>query len=391
MASAWAWSIGLVILGCDFLSLDLVGYRASFSYFFFAFAAFFTLWAEKREFGTRISLYRLHDALIFSPWKYLLLYFLWISVFSPFTADPFRSLLYSANGWFSLLAVGITAQFAFCDRSERGVMLRPDLLRIVFFAYSGTLLLLFAYSFARLLIGTISTSIVNDQINLFLYFLVGFPYLLWDALKDGRRMLPRAWNSIAIVMGIIHLFLFASRYFKFSVVLCFLVIFSLFLYKKIRMQRAVVLVGTLAVAALIGFAILFTMAPLSIGKTSELFQTNLALQTKDSFSLAFQILKKTHFMGEGMGLVPLRGLFKVLAEAGIVGFVLYLGFFGNILWDLYRVRKSARVVVSNISFVSVAFFLVLWVHYFENPYGVYVWAWYSIWALFASTPKKKGK
>ena len=80
---------------------------------------------------------------------------------------------------------------------------------------------------------------------------------------------------------------------------------------------------------------------------------------------------------------------RVLAEAGIVGFLLYLGFFLNLLRDLYRVRRSSRVVVSNVSFVSMAIFLVLVSQTVENPYGAYVWVWYALWALFGSTARKK--
>jgi hypothetical protein len=48
------------------------------------------------------------------------------------------------------------------------------------------------------------------------------------------------------------------------------------------------------------------------------------------------------------------------------------------------------VVVSNIALLSVLSFVFFLSHYVENPYGAYAWVWYSIWALFASTSKKKG-
>jgi hypothetical protein len=53
------------------------------------------------------------------------------------------------------------------------------------------------------------------------------------------------------------------------------------------------------------------------------------------------------------------------------------------------VRHSERVVVSNIALLSVGVFLALLGHLVENPYGAYVWVWYALWALFASTPKKR--
>jgi hypothetical protein len=105
---------------------------------------------------------------------------------------------------------------------------------------------------------------------------------------------------------------------------------------------------------------------------------------------AFEALEKSQYLGQGVGLAPFRGVWaRVLAEAGVIGFLLYGAFFVNLLWDLYQVRRSSRVVVSNVAALSLGLFLFLASHYVSNPYGAYVWVWYSIWALFASTPRKK--
>ena len=134
--ACWAWSLGLALTAFDILYIPVFQWRASVSYLFFAIAFFLVAWAEKREFSTRIFLYRLHDVAIYSPWKYLLLYFLWISIFSPFSQEPLTSLLFATNGWLSLVAVGLTAQFIFCERGEHGVLLLPDRLKIAFRFYS---------------------------------------------------------------------------------------------------------------------------------------------------------------------------------------------------------------------------------------------------------------
>ena len=116
----------------------------------------------------------------------------------------------------------------------------------------------------------------------------------------------------------------------------------------------------------------------------------LAERMRGNFLLAVDALRETRGLGQGVGISSLRGVWtRVIAEAGLVGFVFYLGFFFQVLRDLYHVRRSSRVVVSNISFVSVAVFLVLVSRVVENPYGAYVWVWYGIWALFASTARKR--
>jgi O-antigen ligase len=106
--------------------------------------------------------------------------------------------------------------------------------------------------------------------------------------------------------------------------------------------------------------------------------------------VALESLWQTHGLGLGLGVTSLHGVWtRVLAEAGVVGFVFYGAFFLSVLRDLYRVRRSTRVVVSNVSFVSMAVFLVLVSQSVENPYSAYVWVWYALWALFGSTARKK--
>lgn len=391
-AACVLWSLGLAVLAFDFLYLPVFEWKASASYLFFASAALVTAWAEKREFGSRVALYRLHDATIYTPWRFLLLYFLWISVFSPFTESPIASLVYATNGWLSLFAIGINAQFIFSERALHGIVLVPSRLKIAFWCYCFTVSLLLANVLLHLFFPNSAVPmLVGQQANLFLYFTLGLPFLLWDFLKEGRRMVPRWLSGLTVCMGSVTALLLNQRFFLAAIILSVAAIFALFILKRIRLRQALMLAGLLsgwAVAA--GLGLLLLLDREGLRHALELERTALAERMVGNFSLAWDALVQTHWLGKGLGILQLRGIWtRVLAEAGIVGFILYVSYFLNLLWDLYRVRRSTRVVVSNVSFVSLAVFLVLVGLYVENPYGAYVWVWYALWALFGSTAKKQ--
>lgn len=387
------WSLGLVVIAFDFISIPLRGWKASASYIFFTLAALVTAWAEKREFGTRVSLYRLHDATIYSPWRFLLLYFLWISVFSPFTTSRAASLLFSANGWLSLFAVGLTAQFIFSERTIHGIVLLPSRLRLAFTAYCCTVGFLLANALVHLFFPvTFLSMLVNEKANLFLYFTLGLPFLVWDFLKDGRRMVSRWLSGITVAMGAVATLLFNQRFYLTAILLSVAAIFGFFLYKRIRMRRALFLGSLLAgwaLAAGLGLLLLLNREQ-TLLLLLESERSALGARLVGNLSLTWQALRDTRGLGIGLGISDLHGVWtRVLAESGVVGFALYLAFFINVLIDLYRVRRSSRVVVSNVSLVSVGAFLALVSHSVENPYGSYVWVWYSLWVLFGSTAKKQ--
>jgi hypothetical protein len=391
--STWAWCLGLATIALDFLFLPLFGERVSVSYLFFCSAAFLMAWAEKREFSTRVFFYRLHDSVIYSPWRFLLLYFLWISIFSPFTEHPLKSILYAANGWLSLFAVGLTAQFLFCERSEAGVILLPSRLSLAFRAYALTLVLLFANQLLHLFFPELPLKfLLGEQLNLFLYFLIGLPYLFWDFLKQGRHLLPRWLAGLTLVLGGATTILIGRKFFTAALIICLGALLLLFVYKKIRLRRAIALTGAIACAGI--FALVFLKSALltSMEWTDALHlaRVQVAERMGGGIETSLAILERTQYLGQGLGLAPLRGVWvRVIAEAGVIGFLLYAAFFVNLLWDLFQVRRSSRVVVSNISFLSVGVFLLLASHYIGNPYGAYVWVWYSIWSVFAATHKKK--
>jgi hypothetical protein len=337
-AAAWAWSLGLASVAFEFLRLPLLKWEVSLSYGFFVVAALLVIWAEKREFGTRVLLYRAHDALIYSPWKYLLLYFLWISVFSRFTPDPLASLLYAANGWLSLLAVGIAAQFIFCERSPRGPVLLPARLRLAFFAYGASVSLLLINSLLHLFVPWLPLPmLVNEQANLFLYFCLGLPFLLWDFIKDGRRLLPRWFSLLTVWMGTVVTLLLGRPFFQLALGVCLAGVLAMFFYKRIRPSRALLLGALVS-----GVSILLVAALTAYLGSEEEWSTALhaardALEGKlrGRVSETISILVGTNFLGSGLGITQVRGVMpRVLAESGLLGFVLYLGFFLNLVWDL---------------------------------------------------------
>lgn len=391
--SAWWWSLGLGLLAFDFLSLPVFRWRASAAYVLFSLAALCLAWAEKREFGTRVFLYRLHDSVIYSPWKFLLLYFLWISVFSPFTASPLASFVYATNGWMSLFLIGVSAQFIFCERTVTGIFLLPERLALAFRVYAVTVSLLMANTLLHLFFPASPLPLVmSQQAGLFLYFSMGLPFLLWDFIKDGRRLLPRFLSLFTIWIGTVAVMLIGRKVNYAALALILGGVLALFVFKKIRPRRSLQLgFGVAACAVFLASLLAYTLrSQAPWGNALEQARLGMENQVRGTFGRGWEILVSSRFVGEGVGVTEIHGIWgRIMAEAGVVGAALYAGFFINLLWDLYRVRHSQRVVVSNVALLSVGVFLALLGHYVENPYGAYVWVWYSIWACFASTPKKR--
>jgi hypothetical protein len=391
-ASCILWALGLAVLAFDFLSLPIFDWRASLSYFFFGASALTTAWAEKREYGTRVALYRLHDAVIYSPWKFLLLYFLWISVFSPFSSAPLASLVYSTAGWASLVTIGITAQFVFSERTLSGIVLVPRNLALAFWVWCLTIsLVLFKVLLQLVMPSSWLPMLVSEQANVFLYFTLGLPFLIWDFLKEGRRLVPRILSGSTVLLGATATLLLNHRFYLASIALSVGGVFGLFLYKRIRLRRVLLLSGFIAGWGLaLGLLVLDWVEKLGLMHLLEAERAALTERMLGNFLSMYEALAKSNGLGLGLGVTNVRGVWaRVLAEAGIVGFFFYAAFFLNVLWDLYRVRRSSRVVVSNISFFSVGVFLLFVSHYVLNPYSAYVWVWYAFWALFASTAKKR--
>jgi len=394
--SVWLWSLGLAFAVADNIYFSLGEYKISFSYIFFFSAAIACLWAEKREFGTRVTLYRIHDLLIYSSWKYLLLYFLWINLFAMFTETPLKSILYAASGCFNLIAVAIIPQLLFCERTLNNISLLPSRLKIAFYFFTlsqavlllSVLLPLFLpeYPFPKL---------INNPLELFLYFMIGFPFLLWDFSSRSRRLLPRTLSGVTMMIGIVSVLIAGGKFFILSLFFCFATYFAFAVYKKIRLKGMF-----FSSIFLMFFSLLFlflvdripNFSPMKSIILQEIahHRTILEYGLKNSISGAINIAKETHYLGVGVGVLTIKGVWtRVFAEAGIIGLFFYTCFFLSVLKNLYFIRHEVRLVISNIAFISMLYFLFFGSHYVANPYGPSIWVWYAIWFLFSSTKKKK--
>ncbi len=380
------WSTGFGIAAFDLLSINAFGWRAPISYIFFWSAAVLCYLAEKREFGARVVLYRLHDLAILSSWKYLFLYFLWISLLSGFTE---RSLVYGLTGWFSLIAVGFTAHFLFCERDNEQVFLLPKRLRIAFWVYSCSLILLFGNHVAHFLFPAGKIALIHrDPVSFFLYFAIGLPFLIWDFWNTRRHILPQAVSGTVMALGTASLLFSERMLFLLSLGFCTVSVLLFALYKRFRLKRFVFSVVTIGIISAALFYLLFLQnQPIEeIRALADYYQMRL---TSDLLG-AWIALKGSHFLGTGVGVTELRGVWvRVAAESGVVGLAFYSMFFLSLVGHLIFVRRSKRVVVSNIALVSVAYFLGFGALHVENPYGAYILCWYALWSVFAVTARKR--
>jgi hypothetical protein len=383
------WSAGFAVAAFDLLALDFFGWRMPISYLLFTVAAILCYAAEQREFGARVVLYRLHDLAIFSSWKYLFLYFLWISLFAGFTQNIVTSLVYGLTGWFSLVAVGFSAQFLFCERSDDQVFILPKRLRFVFLGYSISLLILFANHVVFFLFRDAAVPLLHrDPVSFFLYFSVGLPFLIWDFWNSRRHLLPRILSGTVLTLGTASL-LFSERiFFLLSLGFCTAGILALAAFKRFRFRRfifSVVFLGALSSALLF----LLFRQHLPTTEMRELASYYEARLTTEALG-AWAALRSSHFLGLGAGVTDIRGVWvKVAAESGVIGLLLYGLFFLSLMGRLFFVRRSPRVVVSNVALVSLGYFLVMGALHVENPYGAYIWCWYSLWSIFAFTSRKR--
>ncbi len=385
------WSLGMMTLAIDFYSLPLLNWQVSISYIPFVVAFILLIWAEKREFSSRVFLYRLHDVLIYSSWRYLLLFFLWVSIFSPFSASPLASIVYSVNGWISLFVVGVSAQFLFCEHRPNAIYLLTERLGFVFRVYAITLIALFLHVLLPILFSLDSPVIVKKTENLFLYFVMGFPFLLWDFSKSGRRLLPGWLSFCAVLLGVSTILLVGRKFFSLVLFVSALGIMGLYFYKKMK-SKPYVLMLILMISG-VGFTgVMGAFLKSNEIRAWTLQKVRLELEANLSARIlpTLSALKESGFLGKGVANSEVKGLwFKLLSETGIIGTLLFLGFFLSILWQLLNVRKSTKVVVSNVALVTVVVFVGLVGNYVENPYGAYIWVWFAIWGVFAATEKKK--
>lgn len=394
--ACWAWCGGLAVIALDFLYLPLGLEKASLSYLFFSLAGLLVVWSEKREYGTRVFLYRIHDSIFHTPWKYLVFYFLWICIFSSFLGKPMAATLYALNGWLSLLAVGITAYFLFVETTLSGLSILIGRLRVALKFFCVTVLFLFCLELAQIAFARsfhrafILPSI--ERLNFFFYFLIGMPYLAWDLLRKEKRMLPVWLLVVTLFAGTMEVVIVGRwiYFLTFSFVLALL--FLLYFWKQ-RARKFPYLFFAVAAGFLffLFLLLIWNSLPTTVfWQRIAGLQGDLEAKMKNPYLEAVALLWNTRFLGVGIGQTGLRGVWvRVIAEGGLIGFVFYFLFFTSILHRLYRVKKSEVVSVTHITFISVFTFLTFGSHFIANPYGAYVWVWYSIWVVFGLTDRRK--
>lgn len=390
LLASWFWALGLGMVGLGFLTLDLMSWRISLSYGAFLVSFLILSWAEQREFGVRQYLYRLHDAVFSGPWKFLLLYFLWISVWS-LVAVSISTFLFVINGWISLFSVTIGAQFLFCERSGSKLVLLPHRLGHAFVFYSMIVFFLLFNSMLHILIpGFPLPLILEEQANLIAYFLLGAPFLFWDLAKRGRYFLWRPFNFLLLVLGVNSVFFMGGIFHWLAMAFIIVALALLFLLKFYDRKRVKMLFLLLIPSTFVfGIVFLFIVHYLQIDLPRErAVQILLENRLVQNLRLALIALQSSKFMGLGAGNTEIVGVFsRVLAEAGILGFSFFLAFFLSLLVQLLRSLKTNRA--GSISLISFSVFLLFLNHYSLNPYSAFIWVWCSLWGLFSSTNRKR--
>ena len=383
------WGIGFAFSAFDILSVWAFDWRIPISYLFFTVAAVCCFWAEKREFGARVTLYRIHDLALYSSWKYLLIYFLWISLFAGFTSTPAKSLIYATTGWFSLIAVGFSANLLFCDRTSEQIFLLPKRLAFAFWAFAISLIVLFANHVAHFLFPNLAVVLIHkDPVSFFLYFCIGLPFLIWDFWNPRRKILPRFISGLCLVLGSASL-IFAERvFFLLSLGFCTAGVLLFFAYKRVRFFRFMLSVLIIAFCSVLlsYFLIQQSGAGADVIGLANYYEARLTT----GLAGAWREMYQSNFLGAGTGVTELKGVWvRVAAESGVLGLILYGMFFLSLIGHLFFIRRSPRIVVSNIALLSVAYFLIFGALHVENPYGAYIWCWYALWSIFAATSRKR--
>ena len=399
--AAFLWSFGLASVAFDRVYLFSAGEQnAKVAYLFFGLAAAACCWAEKREFGTRVFLYRLHDIAVSGPWQYLLLYFLWVNLFAPFTVNPIQSVVYALAGWFGLASVGFTAQLIFCDRGTRGIALVPSRLRLAFLSYNFSVLALsLSYLLARLAPDLGVLPLFENRVDALIYFTAGFPFLVWDFANPKRQLMPRALVALTAMSMMAALFLMRELVFLAAALSAPAALLAIGIYKRIRLQRSLAVFAALCLLGINGVFIYSQIPATSTAR--ELIDARLgesAMQVERKLRSyvpelheTVATLKSTHFLGAGVGSsnIPRGVWLQILAETGVVGLALYLAFFASLIHRLVTIRHAQQLVVSNVALISATIFLVFLSHFPRNPYGTGIWIWYALWAAFGSTRWKR--
>jgi hypothetical protein len=355
--------------GAGFWSLGLAAalFQPLLAWLIFSLAALMCFWAEKREFSTRVALYRLHDQILYSPWRYLFLHTIWIGILGAWKN------FFSAAMAFTLIAM--PAHFLFSRIGIEKITLDLDRLRWPFLAYSVASIFTAAFLF-----------VPNVEIGseIILYSCIGLPFLFWNLLED-RPIIHRSLSIFSLLIAVSTLYLLRPRACLLILSANLFLFILLMIYKKLRLWRTFlfVCVSTIALLLFLYFLHESFFFQKYFGKLVAILDNQKAI-----IEAAFSAAKHSLFLGVGASSIHSGLALRLLQESGVFGLMLYIGFFAQLLWQLFRVRRVRAVVVSNVAFLSVLIYLGISRHYLTNPYGIAVWVWYAIWVLISSTNLK---
>ena len=200
-----------------------------------------------------------------------------------------------------------------------------------------------------------------------------------------RPLLPHALSVGSLCLILLLLGLSQRKVFWSGIVFCLVGMFALRVYKRMRLIPMAWFVFL--------FVAILTGAWIGPEYFSWLLEQKQNLEARMQVSIldALSIASKHRWLGMGIGQGTQEwGIWsQIVAEHGAMGIFLYGGFFAGLLWELYRIGREPRVVVSNVALLSVALFLLFVSHYYTNAYSPGIWVWYSIWSLLAASQFKK--
>lgn len=376
-AATLFWCAGFFTAPFDSLNLEFFDWKIPLCFGLFFCATILCLWSEKREFSTRFAAYRVYDIAINTSWKYLLIYFLWVSIFARFTEFPLKSIVYALGGWGAYFTIGVSAQLLFCERKEELYLIR-ERLKILYISFCAAIFV------GMLSLGIdwgmgLNVSLVGDLANFLFFAALGMPALLWDLFLHRQKFVSHRFNFLILFFVFLGLVLTKRYVFLSSLAIICLSFGWIRLTIKPNFFRA------LALLLSVGFVAV--LAGYSIFSNFDYFHDLLRERLEVSIYDAFQVAASYRYLGEGIGISENRnGIWaQILAEHGIVGILLY----GSFVLSLARALWLQKSIPSRIGLVSLLSFIVLISHYYKNAYAPAIWAWYATWSLLGSTGLKK--
>lgn len=212
---------------------------------------------------------------------------------------------------------------------------------------------------------------------------IGKPVLLFAIIVGGVLSIS---SSFLLGLGIICLLLGIN--------------FFIFLFRKKRVHKWILKKKTIIQGGIILFIIIIFLIVFGnklISLVSALFEITIGklqlqefsgIERKQQFLFGLDLFKESNFLGVGYGTVRTTDLFStLLANVGIIGFILFIGLVIKILIDLLKVIKSGNGIIKGYLFFFVTLFIIALVSVPE-PYFLFIWINFGIAEALISYFKK---